>query len=71
MSEPGEQLRELLGEQPPPGIAALPAEDQARLSGLIAAAREKQQADLEAAFTATVRHVPFPVRGLAKKMLLG
>jgi hypothetical protein len=71
MGEAGEQLHQLLGEQPPPGVAALPAEDQARLAGLIAAAREKQRADLEAAFAATVRHVPFPVRGLARKMLLG
>ncbi len=65
------QLAELLGATPPDGVTALSAADQARLADLIAAARKKQAADLEAAFAATLKHVPFPVRGLAKKMLLG
>jgi hypothetical protein len=64
-------LADLLGGPVPEGVAALAEDDQARLARLIAAAREKQAADLEDAFAATVRHVPFPVRGLAKKMLLG
>lgn len=64
-------LADLLGGPVPDGVAALSEDDQARLARLIAAAREKQAADLEDAFAATVRHVPFPVRGLAKKMLLG
>lgn len=65
------QLSELLGTAPPDGVAALSAQDQARLVRLIAEARKKQAADLEEAFAATLKHVPFPVRGLAKKMLLG
>jgi hypothetical protein len=65
------ELSDLLGAAPPDGVAALPADDQARLAGLISAARTKQAADLEAAFAATLKHVPFPVRGLARKMLLG
>jgi hypothetical protein len=65
------ELPDLLGAPPPDGIAALAAADRARLADMITAAREKQAAELEAAFTATLKHVPFPVRGLAKKMLLG
>lgn len=65
------ELSDLLGAAPPAGIAALAEEDQRRLAGLISEAREKQAADLEDAFAATLKHVPFPVRGLAKKMLLG
>ena len=65
------ELSDLLGAAPPDGVTALPADDQARLAGLISAARAKQAADLEAAFAATLKHVPFPVRGLARKMLLG
>ena len=71
MDEAVEQLEHQLGAPPTSGIAELPSDAHARLAGLIAAAREKQRADLEAAFAATLRHVPFPVRGLAKKMLLG
>lgn len=65
------ELSEVLGAPPPDSVAALPAADQQRLVELIAAAREAQASDLEAAFAATLKHVPFPVRGLAKKMLLG
>lgn len=65
------QLSDLLGAAPPDGVAQLPEDDQARLVRLITAARQKQAADLEDAFAATLKHVPFPVRGLAKRMLLG
>lgn len=65
------ELSDLLGATPPDGVTALPDGDQARLARLVNAARQKQGRDLEAAFAATLKHVPFPVRGLAKKMLLG
>ena len=65
------ELAKLLGATPPDGVTALPAQHQERLAQLISAARAKQAADLEAAFAATLKHVPFPVRGLARKMLLG
>lgn len=65
------RLREVLGAEPPPGVADLPAADQDRMARLITRAREKQARDLEAAFAATLKHVPFPVRGIAKKMLFG
>ena len=64
-------LDELLGGAPPDGIAALPAAEQERLAGIIAAARRKQAADLRAAFEATLKHVPFPLRGVVRKVLLG
>jgi hypothetical protein len=64
-------LSEALGAEPPAAVAALSEEDRTRLVALIAAAREQQAADLQAAFAATLKHVPFPVRGIARKMLLG
>jgi hypothetical protein len=63
-------LTRWLGERPPKSVAALDAESQARLAELIANARRKQAGDLEAAFEATLHHVPFPIRGLVKRTLL-
>lgn len=75
MSEPrqtsDEALATLLGGEPPAGIAALPAEDRAELAQVIAAARRKQADDLAASFRLTLRHVPFPLRGVVKRVLLG
>ena len=65
------QLSELLGAAPPDGVTRVAGRRPGAARRLIAAARQKQAADLEAAFAATLKHVPFPVRGLAKKMLLG
>lgn len=62
---------ELLGTAPPAGIAALPAEDRATLGQVIAAARQQQADDLAASFDATLKHVPFPLRAVVKKVLLG
>ena len=66
-----ESLEQLLGAAPPPGVADLPAADQDRLVEVIRAARRKQAADLEASFHATLKHIPFPLRGVVKKALLG
>jgi hypothetical protein len=66
-----DSLEELLGTAPPPGVAALPDADRARLVMVIRAARRKQAADLEASFHATLKHIPFPLRGVVKKALLG
>lgn len=55
---------------PPASVAALSEESQARLAEIIANARAKQASDLAAAFEATLKHVPFPIRGLVKKTLL-
>lgn len=64
-------LAELLGAEPPSGVAALPAADQQALIEVIEAAKRQQRNDLAASFTATLKHVPFPLRGVIKKVLLG
>lgn len=66
-----DDLAAVLGAAPPPGVAALPESARADLAGLVRAARRRQAQDLQAAFAATLKHIPFPVRGLAKRMLLG
>ena len=66
-----ESLEQLLGAAPPDGVAALSETDRERLVIVIQAARRKQAADLEASFHATLKHIPFPLRGIVKKALLG
>lgn len=71
MSDADARLAALLGTEPPAGVSALDSDARAALADLLADARLRQAAALEAAFTETVRHVPLPVRGLARKVLLG
>ncbi len=66
-----DSLHELLGAAPPPGVGALSEDDRAQLLAVIQHARRKQAEDLEASFHATLRHIPFPLRGVVKKALLG
>jgi hypothetical protein len=66
-----EALRELLGAEPPQGVLRLPAAGRAALAEVIDAAMAKQREDLVASFHATLKHVPFPLRGVIKKVLLG
>ena len=66
-----QQLRELLGAPPPPGIAALPPQAQNDLAAVISAALESQTDQLRAAFQTTLGHVPFPLRAVVKRMLVG
>ena len=70
-ADPSERLRRLLGGEPPATVLALPLEHRAALADLIAGARDRQSQGLEQAFTATLKHVPFPVRGIVKKVLMG
>jgi hypothetical protein len=65
------RLRTVLDGEPPPGVAALPEQAQRELAELIAAARTAQNDALDAAFEGVLRHVPFPVRGIARRMLRG
>ena len=65
------RLLELLGAAPPASVSELSAADQARLVQVVAGARKKQTRDLAESFEAALKHVPFPVRGLVKKTLLG
>ncbi len=71
MSETDPRLVQLLGGEPPTAIAALSTADQERLVEIVAGARKKQSRDLAESFEAALKHVPFPVRGLVKKTLLG
>lgn len=70
MTEPA-HLVELLGGEPPPGVAALPAADRAVLAEVIGAAQREQDEALAAAFYATLRHLPFPLRVVVRKVLFG
>jgi hypothetical protein len=65
------RLRQVLGGEPPAGIRALSPEARAELADLVADARRRQERTLEEAFHATLKHVPFPVRGIVKKVLMG
>jgi hypothetical protein len=71
MSSIDPRLTQLLGAAPPAGIAALPEAEQATLADIIATARKRQARDLAESFEAALKHVPFPIRGLVKKTLLG
>ena len=64
-------LEQLLGATPPRGVDALPEPDRTRLVDVIRDARRRQAADLEASFHATLKHIPFPLRGIVKKALVG
>jgi hypothetical protein len=66
-----ESLDQVLGAPLPPGVGALGEPDRARLVDVIRDARHRQAADLEASFHATLKHIPFPLRGIVKKALLG
>jgi hypothetical protein len=65
------RLRQLLGTDPPASIAALSKADQERLVEIVAGARKRQSRDLAESFEAALKHVPFPIRGLVRKTLLG
>jgi hypothetical protein len=68
---PDDRLRELLGADPPPGIAALDARARSELADVIAEARHRQAQSLEEAFAAALEHLPFPARGVVKRVLFG
>jgi hypothetical protein len=71
MSDADERLRKLLAAEPPASVLALDEADRVALADLLADSRRRQAESLEQAFTATLKHVPFPVRGIVRKVLLG
>ena len=71
MPDPDDRLRKLLDSEPPASVLALDDAARAALADLLADSRRRQGKSLEEAFTATLKHVPFPVRGIVKKVLLG
>jgi hypothetical protein len=64
-------LTKVLGAAPPTSVSALPAETLDRLAQQIALAKERQQAEMEASVKTAIAGVPFAVRGIVKKALMG
>jgi hypothetical protein len=71
MPDPDDDLRALLGADPPASVTALPAALRAELADVLRDAKRRQARTLEEAFVATLKHVPFPIRGIVKKVLIG
>jgi hypothetical protein len=71
MSDAEQRLRGLLGGPLPASVAALDEAALTELADIVADARRRQAASLREAFDATLKHVPFPARGIVKKVLLG
>ncbi|MGI8760686.1 MAG: hypothetical protein ACR2LF_05200 [Jatrophihabitantaceae bacterium] len=71
MADPDQRLFELLGDAPPASVSALPEAVRAELADVIIEARRSQARSLAAAFDAALKHVPFPARGIVKRVLLG
>ncbi len=69
--DPSQRLRVLLADEPPASVLALGPSERAALVDLLERSRRRQTKSLEEAFTATLKHVPFPVRGIVKKVLMG
>jgi hypothetical protein len=55
----------------PPGIAALGPEARDAVAALIAGAERAQAAELETALQEGLRAVPRPLRGIARRVLVG
>jgi hypothetical protein len=66
-----ERLAGLLRATPPDSVLRLPHSQRAALADLLDRSRRRQAETLQAAFTASLKHVPFPVRGIVKKILIG
>lgn len=66
-----DELAEVLGEQPPAAVGALPPEVRSRLAGQIEAARRRQAEAMETGVKAALKGVPLPLRSVVRKALLG
>jgi len=66
-----DDLTAVLGSQLPAGIAALAPATLARLAEQISAAKTRQQSEMEASVKTAIAGVPFAVRGIVKKALMG
>ncbi|MBE7189682.1 hypothetical protein [Jatrophihabitans endophyticus] len=71
MADADDRLRAALRADPPPAVQALDDSDRAALADLLDDARRRQAKSLQDSFEASLKHVPFPVRGIVKKVLLG
>jgi hypothetical protein len=66
-----DRLAGLLRGPEPAGAAALPGADRDALADVVERALARQHRELTASFEATIRHVPLPLRGVVRKVLLG
>ena len=66
-----DKLTAVLGAAPPASVTALPAAARDRLADQVVAAKEQLERDTEASVATAIAGVPFAVRGLVKKALLG
>lgn len=64
-----EALRAALDRAPPQGLDGLDASQVAELAQLLTEAKRKQKADVDAALTASLSHVPLLLRGAVRKIL--
>ena len=64
-------LAEVLGEEPPAAVGALPDQVLDRLAGQIEDASRRQAAAMEAGVKSALKGVPLPLRGVVRKALLG
>ena len=71
MADADDRLRAVLRAEPPPAVLELDDADRTALADLLDEARRRQTKSLQDAFEASLKHVPFPVRGIVKKVLLG
>ncbi|MEV0293723.1 hypothetical protein [Nocardia sp. NPDC050710] len=62
-----ESLAELMPDELPAGIAALPAQDRERLAATVVEAGRRQQEDLENAALSLLDFIPRMLRGAVKK----
>lgn len=65
------RLTELLGGPPPPPVLDLDNSDRARLIELIETALAAQDEAIADSLQRSVKHVPLPLRPLARKVLFG
>lgn len=62
-------LAAALDRAPPAGLEALEADELARLAALLADAKRRQKAQVDAALTESLSHVPLLLRGAVRKIL--
>ncbi|WP_439638317.1 hypothetical protein [Nevskia sp.] len=62
-------LQTALDRAPPAGLEALEADELARLATLLADAKRRQKAQVDAALTESLSHVPLLLRGAVRKIL--
>lgn len=66
-----DRLAGLLRGPEPAGVAALAAADRDALADFVEQALSRQRQQVTAAVDATLRHVPFPLRRVFRRVLLG